>query len=243
MNSAPPELAPAPLEYAPAPPRQKRRWVRKTITLVVLLIVARAAWHYAPAMIAHVQVLWWQRTCMAYAQPPDRVVYTEDPGETTALRRAGGYIQMAPSGPALLCESAAYEGLAARLGYFTSGGTLLYMHERTNAKGERRLVVVYANQFGNPRSIWAWSMKPATITGRAQWVGPASRHDDLVSDIPRGMARFLAGQDDPADAASFTIPYTSVGQPDVLRGTLNGDRVDLFRDSPARAGAIDGRAQ
>jgi hypothetical protein len=221
----------APLDYGLAPPLRRARR-RAVLYLCALLALGWVAWRHGPPLVAHAQVLWWQRTCMSYTRPADLVVYSEDATETSALRRRGGYIQMWSGGPALFQELPAYQGLAAQLGYFTSGGTLLYMHERTNEKGERRLVIVYANNFGSPHAIWAWTMEPSTLTKRGRWFGPATRHDDLFANCPRGMLRVMAGQDDAVDASSFSIPFTSMGQPGMLHGTLVGDGVNLTFDGP-----------
>jgi hypothetical protein len=46
------------------------------------------------------------------------------------------------------------------------------------------------------------------------------------------MLRLMAGQDDAADASAFAIPFTSMGQPGTLHGTVVGDSVNLTFDGP-----------
>ena len=224
----------ATLDYGLAPPRRRKLWIRVGVTLAVLLAMTAAAVRFGPPLVRHVQILAWQRACMNFHRPPTRVVYATDPVAAPALRRLapGEYIRMYDGGPAMERELPAYQGLAANLGYFTGGGTPLYMHERTNEQGQRRLVVVYCNAFGSGGTVWTWTMIPATLTAPARWVRPATRREEFIG-IPREAIRVFAGQDDPDDAASFTIRFDDGGGPArVLRGELVGDRVELGEDLP-----------
>ncbi len=219
--------APPLLDYGTAPPLKHRRWFRATMACVALAIAGAATWRYGAAIAAQAEVLWWQRACMAYAAPSDRLVYTDDPVEADQLS-GGSYLQMYRGGPALFRDLPAYQALSARVGYRGgTGGTIVYMHQRTNPRGQRRMVLIYAS--GPPSQIKASVYVPATLTSPGKWaLGGTAYLIEHFKPALRGHARVFAGQDDPSDLARFTIAYELKGEPHEIRGTLQADDTVLL---------------
>ena len=89
-----------PLDYGSAPPLRQRRWFRTAMICVALAVTGAALGRGGALLLTHAQVLRWQRACMAYSAPSDRLVYTDEPVEADALSRAS-YLQMYRGGPAL----------------------------------------------------------------------------------------------------------------------------------------------
>ena len=214
---------PQQLDYAPAPSIVRSRWFRRVVAISVLLALGIGGWKYGGSILSQVRVLWWQRTCMTYAQPVDCVVYTDTPDEAAKLQKSGDYLRFYSGGPAFFRELPAYQGLCAEVGYAPgSGGAIAFMHERTDEKGRRRMVVVYVNQAA---LLNATVYVPATVTSRAKWV-PARNQRDFSSGLLVSR-RIFAGQPDPNDPSAFTIRYDAGGIPRTVRGQLLNDYVTL----------------
>jgi hypothetical protein len=209
------------LDYAPAPSVVRSRWFRRIVLISVLLAIVIGSWKYGGPILSQVRVLWWQRTCMTYAQPADRVVYTDTSDEAAKLQKSGEYLRFYSGGPAFLRDLPAYQGLSAEVGYAAgSGGAIAFMHERTDEKARRRMVVVYVDQAA---LLKATVYVPATATSRAKWV-PARNLRDFSSGLLAGR-RIFAGQPDPNDPSAFTIRYDAGGIPRTVRGQLLNDYV------------------
>ena len=211
----------ATLDYAPAPAVVRTRWFRRLVVVSVLLAIVIGTWKYGATWLSQARVLWWQRTCMAYAQPADRVVYTDTPHEAAQLQKSGDYLRFYSGGAAFLRDLPAYQGLSAEVGYAAgSGGAIAFMHERTDEKGRRRMVVVYVDQAA---LLKATVYVPATVSSRGKWV-PARNQRDFSSGLLVSR-RIFAGQPDPNDPSAFTIRYDAGGIPRTVRGRLVNDYV------------------
>ena len=218
----------ATLEYGKAPPLRQRRWFRWVVALSALSVVVPAGWRYGGPLCRHAQVLWWQRTCMTYTRPADLLVYTDDPAEADKLSR-DTYIQMYRTGPAYYRDLPAYQGLSSLVGYDAgSGGAIVYMHERTNSAGDRRLVVVYLIGEGPLGYLRTSVLIPASAVRGARWSATTSSVNAYRLMGPNGTPlRLFAGQSDPDDPALFTVAYRDGDARGVLRGKLVGDAVAI----------------
>src|SRR4051812_4774015 len=65
------------LDYGRAAPRWKKR-IRRGMLLALVMIAALVGWRWGPAAWGRMSTLYWQRQCLKYVAPPDRVVYEED---------------------------------------------------------------------------------------------------------------------------------------------------------------------
>src|ERR1051325_9428616 len=88
MSEVEPDMTtttPPQLDYAPAPSRWRRRWVRRTALAIFLLVVCSVILRFGRPVWTQVQVLYWQRQCLAYTAPPQIVVYEEEPKAAAKL--------------------------------------------------------------------------------------------------------------------------------------------------------------
>ena len=67
-----------PLQYAPH--QSRRRWRRALVAAVMLVVLLAAALHWGPPLARQAKLLYWQRQCLRYTAPPDRVVVEEATG-------------------------------------------------------------------------------------------------------------------------------------------------------------------
>src|SRR5687767_691360 len=72
-------LRPAPadgaLSYAPARVYyRRRRVIRRVLVVVLALLAAGAAWWWHKPVVAHAQLLYWQRQCATHSFDPQVVV-------------------------------------------------------------------------------------------------------------------------------------------------------------------------
>ncbi len=210
----------------------RSRWFRRIVVWCVLLGAFIGAWRFGGPVWHHARVLWWQRTCMAYAQPAERVVYSDRWRDVQSFAGRADYGQNYVGGPVFFRELPAYQGLSAEVGHDAgSGGAVAFMHERTNERGQRRLVIVYVagdpfrifniDEPGLKVSVWI----PASVKARGSWA-PTQGYARFASGV-RVNRRVFAGQVDPADASAFTIRCDVSGAPRTLRGKLVGDTVQF----------------
>jgi hypothetical protein len=231
------------IDYAPDLPIHKwRRTARRvTVGAIALLIVFLAA-KSAPSAWRHVQVLYWQRQAMNYSPAADRVVYDDDPAEAAKLRAADHSLIVGGHG-----EAFEFATPWDRLYQLISPpgqqpAATLFLHERQNRKGERRLVVVQAQPYGG--SIPLFSNTPGSVrqpnqpfamdavvllTGTAFRLPRELGGERASTAIPAFIFpepthfRWYAGQVDPLDSAHFTIRGLMNERPAIVDGWLRDD--------------------
>jgi hypothetical protein len=238
------------LDYAPAPPK-RRKWLWRTLALILGICVGLASVRWGPQFVRTAKVLYWQRQCLNYSAPADRVVYEEDPDAAEKLMTSGSReyfpiplhrVSDKPTTAASF-EPSCWLALRPRVTMFPAmlyappssplTPPVLFLHELTSAGGSRRLVCVrYVPQ---PQNTFAAVFVAgfdydSDVLIPATWTMPAARVArgtafSVMSGIPRHPpnVRFYAGQPDPADPSHFTIRYEMWGQSDVLDGYLGND--------------------
>jgi hypothetical protein len=242
------------LDYAPAPPT-RRRWLRRSFLLLVILAAVFVAWRFGPSMAQQARLLYRERACLNYSASPDQVVYEEDPTLATKLLISGSEyttypIHRAPQAnqnppPAFTAAAHvpacwwAYPTLIGPSMMQASRvyGAIAFLHERLSPGGNHRLVCIRC--FPDPSTFVAQPIDGfnydstvvtrATLTQRPK-VAMRIYTIDVISGWPKHPPnmRIYAGQIDPNDPSHFTIRYEMWGQTDVLDGYLDdNDRVTL----------------
>ena len=212
------------LDYAARPhPLRSARSRRVAIVVGALLLLAGIAW-VTPRAFRRLQVTHWQRQCLDYAAPADRVVFDNDPAEI----------------PKLLALPLPYQGSLAvghaylippqyrKLIVSQSVGTA-FLHERITPQGEPRRVAV--DLFGgtmpppNNTMMFNATVLDATSAARsARSMVTITRGDGASITLqPGDKLRVFAGQPDPADASHFTIDYVLNGTRHTIDGWLKAD--------------------
>lgn len=236
------------LHYAP-PPRWycRRRWRRAVVAVVVAVLLGCGLWWGRPA-IQHMRLLYWQRQCLTYAAPSNRVVYEGDPAAAAALLSRRGYANPGTTGgsPAAAWRPRCWVEFDRLAGTGAATGIPVFLHERRSTTGARRLVVVQHPGSWTPAG--AASLPPLVML-----IEPASLRESpkvrpaLVECTAEGVLlpsfdgtdrlRVFAGQADPHDMSHFTIAYELNGQPGRIDGWLrgDGDRLELKVAAPGLA--------
>ena len=223
------------IDYAPAlPSRKRRRMIRRVVMGFGVLLVAALIVKSAPRAWRHVQILYWQRQAMNYSPPASKIVYDEDPVEAAKLRAADHSLIAGGHG-----EVFEFAKPWDRLYQLISSpgrrpGATLFLHERTDSRGERRLIVV---EFRYSRG-WIGQdplhdlrlivIKPGGIVNDPTELDFPSHYHEIVSARRRGpQIIWHAGQCDPNDASHFTIQGL-LGQASMrIDGWLRDDHVEL----------------
>jgi hypothetical protein len=223
------------LDYAPAVPWRRTRSARLLLVLLLLAIGAGGAVLVYPRAKVHLQVLEWQRRCMAAPVPPGTVV----------LEDRDGFYQ---SGQGVPFVWRSLYGAMSPPG-LNSASTVFLQEMRTPA-GRRRLVAVDIDRapgirpFRGPYvlNLTARVVSPgvgllrpsvASTTSHSLNVSDSSpRHYD--SGRPLGL-RLQAGTRDPQDPSHFTFTYEAGGLTHVVDGWLRED--DTVNIEP-RAGGL-----
>jgi len=255
----PPEAQP--LDYGLAPPRQRKRIVQ-ALALLAFVLLGMAVWQCGPLVWRQVQLRYYEHECLIYAPPPDQVVYEEEPAAAAKLLANGSdydpfrwhvrelaVAEMpAPAASRRLPAYQSFEALNQTI-MAVPGGTayesVLFLHERTTSKGERRLVRI--TLIATPFSFWAfvidgdrYESQNWTQANRDSFIEPLeTRGKNSPTPSPWPLhppnLRIYAGQADPNDASHFTIRYQAWGQQDVMDGYLiNNDTVTLKPRNPPK---------
>jgi hypothetical protein len=167
---------------------------------------------------------------MNYSPPADQVVFDNDPGRVRQLLRSPEfelvpeYVSTVIRAP-IPCER--FFELASPPGINMGFGTL-FLHERRNSKGERRLVLL---RLGGPvmRSLHSEDpamneplvFRPGTafsdpIEVRSRWTGS--------TDLPYGLGgRWFAGQIETDDPSHFSVVNENYGRRFIIDGWLMDD--------------------
>lgn len=221
----------APLDYAPPPKGVRWKRVRRVAALVVLVSLLAAAWVWRDWIRLHVnqaQLLQAQRKCLRYGPPEAQVVYEEHPVRARELLNSKQYRSIArPDALIAMRDSTLPDLIYNRVpGAFPSArGALVFMHERRNERGERKLLIVQAvvtNMETSPKGILRFHMQEV---GVGSWSVPLTVGNGLSTTIAgldearhRNPLRMYAGQPDPNDSRHFTIRYETDG----VEGFLDG---------------------
>jgi hypothetical protein len=252
------------LQYA-AGGRRKRRWVRRALAALVVLGTATGATYFRKPIWAQARLLYWQRQCMNYEEPPGHVAYLQVGGEIPATDRAeltalGQHPGYAPYGdltvkydPGCLDYFDQFSSLEA-YGPFSLNyrEPCLFLHQCRSPRGNDRLVGV-AFEFDAMKShgmlevyqLSSVAIRPATVFTKPELIWTyGSRQNITYSTFgtPR-LIRFFTGRPDPADRSHFTIDYEagdiralSSDPALTARGTIDGAVVvPLLLRNPADA--------
>lgn len=216
------------LQYAPGAPARRRRFVRRVLVGLALLVAAVVAWRYVPDAWQRWRVRSLAEQARTFAFPQGTVIYEGDPsGAGAAVVRAD---------PPLLAELA---GVSERGGGALSifgttsapGRPLAFLHERTSPKGLRRIValrivgVSYTSIDGGTVIVKYTSMplepregQPPAAHGVGEGRGPdlgllppsAAVEDDGPAEP--GPIRIFAAEPDAKDPSAFHLPYEFAGK-------------------------------
>jgi len=165
MPAVPPSSTLIPLDYAPVPPRWRKR-ARRIVCGLTLLAMVFCAWRWGPYAWHQSQLLYWQWRCVNFTASPDTVVYEEEPGAAALLLKRLDYSpyvlhrRLDFDSPAHKVQAAAFYPqcwrtldtmamLSARNSFIGSNGlngggvgAIIFLHERTSAAGRPKLVCV-----------------------------------------------------------------------------------------------------
>jgi len=226
----------APLDYAPGAPIRRRTRIRRVSLVVALVIATTVCVRYGPQTYRQARFLYLQHQCLAYTAPVDQVVYDENSPERL---KQPGYIAMRTAAtpvaayiaPPLQTIGGVLPPIGTGAGRTAGSGATLFLHERRNAAGQSRLILVQRNPvpclsptFRYPMGLEVFVFDPATWQTASRslldWRGGYCENhtDDL---------RIFAGQIDADDASHFTIRYEVKGKSGLIDGRLNktGDGV------------------
>lgn len=212
-----------------------------------------SGWKWGRPAWRAVTVGYWQSRCLAYAAPPDQVVYEEIAGRLPGQAWPWNGYSVGDGTPmnGVRNHGARHFIPTPWIKYrgYTFDRAVLFLHERTTPGGVRHLVVVECL----PRGRWfdgvinwldPWAVKPVG------WLRepPTWRHNTSGGMYgrpfpPPDTVRFFAGQPDPADASHFTIRVESQGPSGPVRGTIHGWLLDgNGQPGSAGGGTADGYA-
>ena len=252
MTKPPPQL-----DYGLAPPQRRKRLVRGALVLAGLVLIA-AGWQWGSVAWNRLPILYWQRQCLRYTATPDQVVYEEYPSQVPRLL-SEGYVRYTlmrggkpdPTPATTFAAAAPFPRCWSRLTALvppksalpgSGSGAILFLHERTSPRGNRRLVCLryfpetysFCTQFIEAYNVEENIVTPGTLTSLPQ-TALHPRSVDVTSGFPRHppLVRIFAGQPDPNNPARFTIRYQMWGQEDLLDGLLDdADQVTLTPRKP-----------
>jgi hypothetical protein len=234
-----------PIDYAPPVSGHKwRRAVRRAMFGFALLLIAFLAIKSAPTAWHRVLLLYWQHRAMTYSPPADAIVYDNDPSNAAKLRASNPSLIAGGNGE-VFDFAKPWDRLYRQIsppGRIPAA--ILFLHERTTAKGERRLVVVQLRLLASPTYDISWLFDCVVLRpGGIFRTSAAVLHDQLHqfpqlvpgsvrSPAASGITQWHAGQPDPLDASHFVIRGTRDGVPLKLDGWLRDDQVDLDVSQP-----------
>jgi len=195
-------------------------------------------WHWGRPLWRHAAYLYHQRQTLAYAAPPDQVVFEGDPNRAATLIVSGRYGRVAPlpwserydpplgatpgNGAALHKPPPVVAmGLAAA----RDEHVVVFAHHRRSPGGRERLVVVvgtcYIVHYEQGVTLRGQAYSPAGwIPGLRAQRTERLRDEQTVRAGLRQVLRVFAGQADPADESHFTIRYQMDGREGVVDGWL-----------------------
>ena len=246
--SAPPSIRPwkgagmqqLQINYAPAPPAHRRqRLARRAAFVIVAAIVVVLAIRSGPSAWRHAEILYCQHRAMTYSAPADKVVYDDDPSDTTKLRAGSPSMTAGADG-----EVFEFAKPWERLNQFISRrlpSATCFLHERTSANGDRFLLMVELRRGvgivtdSQKYQIWDFDyvlVKPGGLSQLPEDVSPehgaSLTGESALGAVARARCtRWYAGQPDAKDPSHFTIHGVSDGKPLQLNGWLRNGHIKM----------------
>lgn len=218
--------------------------MRRVMGLLLLAIVAGAAWWFHAPLWQRAKLLYYQRQCLNFTAPPEQVVYDENNGTVSPLIGTAGYrgypaaaaylkVPRPPLPPTVAVRPAPELGNYTVLTNWwpTLPVATVFLHERRTKSGLVRLVAVMRWPIETGYIVDEFGLEPVVIAPGGLMSQPVV-HGPRVggwSIVPASNPadtqnlRFYAGQPDPADPAHFTIKYDLRNGTGIIDGRLNED--------------------
>ena len=233
-----------PLEYAPLPRSSlRRRWTRRAIWLLLLIVLAAVSVNRKP-ISDHIALLYAQHRAMNYSAPAGQIVFTSDAEQAKMLvASSAGYIWTFPNQPPVVRPEPIWISFNRLLlpGVAAPPAATVFCHQMRTPAGKRRLValnLIYNGPWSNvPIFFNAMVIEPgATLfskPGSLKGTVCEISYHSMILAIQR--TRIFAGQIDAADPTHFTIPYQIGDRPGIMDARLQDDDtlVITVRSGPA----------
>ncbi|HEY8666588.1 MAG TPA: hypothetical protein VIL86_07990 [Tepidisphaeraceae bacterium] len=218
------------LHYAPRAPWHHRRRTRRSILLLALALIIASGYFWAPRYYNHLRLLYWQRQCADFIEPPETVAYDSTTGNApphTSAAWQNFYSLYSPPG--------------------AKPNSILFLHRLQTASGKSYLITLEEiDNFEN-----ALGKRSVLLTYRLFALGSITRsprqlraaNDVIViqykyvffNDSRQATFRIFSGQPDRSDPSHFTITYDVDGKSETLDGWLTDDETVLLQPrTPSR---------
>jgi hypothetical protein len=223
-----------------------RRYIRRGVIALALLGTCAAGIYFQKPVLAQARLLYWQRRCMNYEEPPGHAAYVHlDPRAPesekrafTVFRQDPEYVidrlQVAEFHPPCLDR---FDRLTSKPGPF-GRPPCLYLHHARSKSGNDRLVrvdLLFAGRQSQAEfyGIHGIVYRPATLSSESNGVfGEWGLNMYYFADPSAGdFFRFFTGQPDLAHGSHFTIDYDdritrSDSGPLTVHGVIDGELLD-----------------
>jgi len=218
------------LEYAKRTPFRRRTWLRRGIIFAIVLASA-AAWHWGHDLRDRIVLLYRQHACLAYAAPPEQVVFDSNPARVAILARDRNYAIV--KGCAFRMPPAQWDRYFAAVGNSATSvnaqRAILFLHECRSPNGIRFMVELERTGGANASAYFLQGydvesnvVRPAGATHSAVYC-PENFDVDVSDIISATDIRIYAGQPDPSDPSHFTIRYESGGKIATASGRVDNN--------------------
>jgi hypothetical protein len=198
------------------------------------VLAGLSLWNYRKSISLHYR-LWQLRSAAAsFLDPSGKVIYEEDPMQSSELLAKGGY-QRAPY-PGTLAGTdwnPVVRSLPNLLQSFNSQTAVLMMHERKLPNGESRVLLVSlqnANreELGQGRVLMFLATLFDIQVGEDSTARPHASVE-IPGLAPGDRVRVLAGQVDLKDPSAFSIEFQINEKKQILRGRItdNAGNIEL----------------
>lgn len=206
------------LEYAPPLKWHRRRWMRRTVFILVIVLPCIAIAPLVRRTYDRAIAIYDQRRWMKHTISPEHVIAEPSPAEFDHMMAAR---QVADS-------------VVMVHGRTAQGGTP--RHILVSAAWLRRWQYLrFPGQAGQPHALSAMVMRPITWSDDGGVGGYGTLETEYFARVPVGTLKFFAGQPDPSDESHFTIDYeTPAGRGTIDAWLLPDDTVKFqIRSGPA----------
>jgi hypothetical protein len=201
---------------------------RFVISAAILIAVAIVVFRFGGPVKAQLQLLRQQSKWLNHLDPPDTVVYEEDPAEGSKLLATGRYDRVPYGGTFAGTD---WDPVALTANQDKPWSVCLYEHRATSRSGSERAINIHCQTVNEEELGHGRVMKLSAMVMQKASLWPGSRlrvlavtEVVLLENLGGGdYVRFYAGQPDFDDAAHFTIRYQFNDKPGVIDGTLNAD--------------------